>query len=31
MEWLSFAMGPGSSSMIPSIHISPLIWVVGES
>jgi hypothetical protein len=26
-----FAMGPGSSSMIPLIPISPLVWVVGES
>jgi hypothetical protein len=31
LEWSLFAMGPGSSSMILSIHISPLVWVLGVS
>jgi hypothetical protein len=31
LEWSLFVMGPGSSSMIPSIHISPPVWVLGES
>jgi hypothetical protein len=30
LEWSSFAMGPGSSSMIPSIPISPLVWILVE-
>jgi hypothetical protein len=31
LKGLPFAMGPGSSSMILSIPIPPLVWVLGES